>query len=101
MTLVLAALQQTIIVSRCAMHGDDVFTDAAIFERLSHFKDYGVPGTMHDAFNRAAIVDGSCRMLNSSFYDGFHFFHHTNRVAAVYDAFQGLPDTSEPSNFTR
>ena len=86
--------------SRCAAHGNDVFTDAAMFERLSHFKDHGVPGTVDDPFNRAAIADGSCRMLNTSYYDAFAFFHQSKRADAVIAALAALPDTGSPSHFT-
>lgn len=85
--------------ARCAVHGDSVFTNPAIFERLSHFKDYGVPGTVNDPFNRAAIADGSCRMLNQT--GPFEFFHHNqDRVTAVITALAALPATDRPSLFT-
>ena len=77
---------------------------AAVFERLSHFKDHGIPGTngttMIDRFNRAAIADGSCRMVGVDGDSGM-FFEHPNRSAAVIAALGALPDTGEPSLFTR
>jgi len=32
----------------------NVYTEPAIFERLSHFADHGVPGTTKDPLNQAS-----------------------------------------------
>ena len=75
-----------------------------MFERLSHFKDAGVPGTSGptptDAFNRAAIADGSCRMVGTE-GDVALAFLHPRRADAVVAALAALPSTSQPSLFTR
>lgn len=82
----------------------DLFGPAAVFERLSHFKDAGVPGTSGptptDAFNRAAIADGSCRMVGTE-GDVALAFLHPRRADAVVAALAALPSTSQPSLFTR
>jgi len=81
-----------------------VFTDSAIFERVSHFKDVGIPATLNDPFNRAAIADGSCRSVQPNgeawSLDGYAFWHHPDRVDKVIAAMQELPSTRTPSNMT-
>jgi hypothetical protein len=79
---------------------DSVFSEPAIFERLSHFVDYGVPGTIHDPLNQAMIADASCRAATSDNYDGYAFYHDSNRVHNVIKALSNLPSTSLPSHFT-
>jgi hypothetical protein len=75
-----------------------IFTDSERFERWSHFKDYGIPGTVHDPVNQAAIADGSCRLLDE--YDGYHFLLDKALVNRVLQALAAAPPTSNPSHFT-
>eukprot|EP00164_Ancoracysta_twista_P009471 GFYU01014024.1.p1 GENE.GFYU01014024.1~~GFYU01014024.1.p1 ORF type:complete len:273 (-),score=56.05 GFYU01014024.1:37-855(-) len=77
------------------------FPDASIFERLSHFKDYGIPGTVNDPVNQAAIADGTCRVLGvASQHDGYSFWKNPARVKVVLDALKDTPGTDQPSHFT-
>ena len=79
-----------------------VFTGAAAFERLSHFKDVGVPAVVQakDALNQAMIADGSCRAtLGQHTFDGYAFFHNRDKVTAVIAAVAKLPSTRSPSRF--
>merc|ERR1740117_2217635 len=76
------------------------FTEADRYERWQHFKDYGVPGTLEDPLNRAAIADGTCRLLSGTEYTGFHFWNHPDRVATVLTALAAAPATDSPSRFT-
>jgi hypothetical protein len=76
----------------------NVFTEPAIFERLSHFKDYGVPGTVNDPLNQAMIADASCRNFDD--YTGFSFYHDLPKVKQVLAALAELPSTANPSHFT-
>ena len=72
------------------------FTDPEIFERLQHFKDNGVPGTVNDIVNQAMIADGTCRLFIEQ--DGFVFWHNRDAVIKVINAIKNLPATSHPSN---
>ena len=72
------------------------FTDAEIFERLSHFKDVGIPGTVSDPVSQAMIVDGTCRLFIEQ--DGYVFWHNRDAVLKVVQAITNLPSTSHPSN---
>jgi len=84
-----------------------VFVDSAIFERLEHFKDIGVPATLKDPIARAAIADGTCRLVvapgSGPFpLDGYDFWHHNpERVNSVLKALAELPSSSQPSKFVR
>ena len=73
-----------------------LFSDAEIFERLSHFKDAGVPGTVNDIVNQAMIADGTCRLFLE--HNGYEFWHSRQAVTEVIDAIKNLPDTSHPSH---
>merc|ERR1712195_166430 len=78
---------------------DKVFPDSAVFERVSHFKDVGVPNTLHDTLNRAAIADGACRTVQPG-VPGYSMWHHPDRVDQVITAITELPSTTGPSNMT-
>ena len=84
-----------------------VFLDSAIFERLEHFKDVGVPATLQDLIGRATIADGTCRAVVAPGagpfgLDGYDYWHHNpERVDAVLKALTQLPSTSQPSKFVR
>ena len=75
---------------------------SAVFERLQHFKDVGVPGTdtstigTSPGFNQYAIADGSCRAVGLS-GDGNVLLQYPSRIAAVYDAMKALPSSDGPS----
>lgn len=76
----------------------DVFTESAIFERLSHFHDVGIPATTKDALNKATIADGACRILEPEF-GGYTFYHNETATEIVISAMKLLPSTSGPSHF--
>ena len=74
-----------------------VFSGPAIFERVSHFKDVGVPAVVQakDLLNQAMIADGTCRLLSP--FDGYAFFHNRGKVESVIDAISKLPSSRNPS----
>ena len=74
-----------------------VWTGSAVFERVQHFKDAGVPGTVDDPFNQAAIAEGTCRAVGYSGC-GCGFLNHADRVTNVIEAIKGLPTTDMPSH---
>eukprot|EP00439_Symbiodinium_sp_Y106_P012940 s4299_g1.t2 len=82
-----------------------VFLDSAIFERLEHFKDVGVPATLQDHIGRSTIADGTCRSVvapgSGPFpLGGYAFWHHNpERVDVVLKTLVELPSTSQPSKF--
>uniref|UniRef100_A0A0G4F924 Uncharacterized protein n=1 Tax=Chromera velia CCMP2878 TaxID=1169474 RepID=A0A0G4F924_9ALVE len=82
--------------------GSEVFSDPALFERLSHFKDVGVPDTKEDPVNKAMIADGTCRLLDVAKGDetAFSFWYSPESTKEVIDALAALPSTEKPSNFT-
>lgn len=80
------------------MHKPDLFEGGAIFERLQHFKDYGVPGTVDDPVNQAAIADGTCRVLGY-LHNGYHFWKNPTQTKETIKALAALPGTDSPSLF--
>jgi hypothetical protein len=80
------------------------FPDSAVFERLQHFKDVGLPNTLHDPFNRAAIADGTCRTVTGRAdpVGGGYACWHSNedKVNAVLSALDALPSSDSPSKMT-
>ena len=76
------------------------FTESDRFERWSHLKDAGLPGTVNDTLNQAAIADGACRMLPDASYSGYTYWHYPQRVRRVLDALGNTPPSLESSAFT-
>ena len=74
-----------------------VWNGSAVFERIQHFKDCGVPGTVEDPFNQHAIAEGSCRAVGFAGC-GCSFLKHPDRVAKVIEAIKGLPSSDTPSH---
>lgn len=74
-----------------------VFPGSALFERLSHFKDVGIPATTGNLFVQSVIADGICRMYGIQ-VDGSHYINHPEMASAVINATKNLPDSSEPSH---
>ena len=74
-----------------------VWSGSAVFERLQHFKDVGVPGTVEDPFNQYAIAEGSCRAVGFEGC-GCPFMKHPDRVTAVIEAIKALPSSDTPSH---
>merc|ERR1712166_1462223 len=97
-SLTLATQLETIAAAR-------VFSDPAIFERVSHFKDVGVPNTLKDPFNRAAIADGSCRAVASipAAFDGFYgdYAYSTSATQKGRDALCNNMPGYEPDMFSQ
>ena len=80
-----------------AYENSTVWTGPAVFERIQHFKDCGVPGTVTDPFNQFAIADGSCRAVGFAGC-GCHFLKHPDRVKNVLEAVKALPSSDGPSH---
>ena len=76
------------------------FTESDRFERWSHFKNVGLPATVNDTLNQAAIADGACRLLPDTSYSGYTYWHYPQRVRRVLDALGRAPSTLQPSAFT-
>jgi hypothetical protein len=80
--------------------GSPVAIDSAVFERLQHFKDVGIPATTDNLVARSAIADGICRLIKPGVFDGYDFWHHNwDRVNTVLKAVADLPPTTQPSKF--
>ena len=97
MTGLLALSFLTVATTTASSH--NVYTPPAVFERLSHFVDHGVPATLHDPLNQAMIADASCRATGGPF-PGFAFYHDRKLVQRVISALSVLPSTASPSHFT-
>ena len=76
------------------------FTESDRFERWSHFRNVGLPATVNDTLNQAAIADGACRLLPDASYSGYTYWHYPQRVRRVLDALGRAPSTLQPSAFT-
>lgn len=80
--------------------GSPALSDAARFERWSHFKDHGLPATADDPLNQAAIADGACRLLGDEVsLDGYDLWRARGRVQGVIAALGAAPPTAKPSFF--
>merc|ERR1711865_162448 len=86
------------IVNLPSEKSSSAFSDSGRFERWSHFKDYGVPGTVDDPVNKAAIADGTCRMVTQQ--HGYLFWYDADHTQAVLDTLAAAPTTDGPSHFT-
>jgi len=79
-----------------------VFSDPAIFERLSHFKDAGLVNELNTV-DQAMIADGTYRMLSKggegSSDDGYLLWHNRLATETVNNATKNLPPTQGPSHF--
>lgn len=71
---------------------------AASYERLSHFVDAGLPGSVDKALDRWAIADGACRAAGASGASDVVLGADMYVIAAL----DALPATADgPSRFTR
>ena len=71
---------------------------AASYERLSHFVDAGLPGSVDKALDRWAIADGACRAAGASGASDVVLGADMYVIAAL----DALPATTDgPSRFTR
>jgi len=87
-----------IILLSITLTAGNVFTDSAIFERLSHFKNDGVVNHLNSV-DEAMIADGSCRMIRSEL-DGYALWQDPDRTGEVIEALKDvLPPTGKPSHF--
>ena len=81
------------------IRSSDDFDGSAQFERWSYFKDVGIPATLHDILNRAAIADGSCRMLNGHAFGGYALWYNSSLASSVISVMSVLPPTTRHSHF--
>jgi len=78
----------------------EVFTESAIFERLSHFKDAGLVNHLNTV-DEAMIADGIYRMFHgpSEESDGYALWKNRLATEMVNNATKNLPPTEGPSHF--
>jgi len=78
-----------------------VFTESAIFERLSHFKDAGLVNELNTV-DQAMIADGIYRMFHGGeegIADGYALWKNRLATEMVNNATKHLPPTQGPSHF--
>merc|ERR1712109_25314 len=78
-----------------------VFTESAIFERLSHFKDAGLVNHLNTV-DEAMIADGIYRMFHRGELgsaDGYALWKNRLATEMVNNATKDLPPTEGPSHF--
>jgi len=78
-----------------------VFTESAIFERLSHFKDAGLVNHLNTV-DEAMIADGIYRMFHGGkegVADGYALWKNRQATEMVNEATKNLPPTEGPSHF--
>jgi len=78
-----------------------VFTESAIFERLSHFKDAGLVNELNTV-DQAMIADGTYRMFHGGqegIADGYALWKNRLATEMVNNATKNLPPTQGPSHF--
>merc|ERR1712241_937483 len=79
----------------------DVFTESAIFERLSHFKDAGLVNHLNTV-DEAMIANGIYRMFHRGEVgsaDGYALWKNRLATEMVNNATKDLPPTEGPSHF--
>ena len=87
-----------ILLLSSTLSSANVYTESAIFERLSHFKNHGVVKHLNSV-DEAMIADGSCRMVRPQL-DGFALWQDPDTTAQVIEALKDvLPPTGKPSHF--